>query len=265
MTIELSNGAAQTSVSRHTEDVTNYSYLKLQRVDQIAREREEYAERVKLLEQELEQCKIEMKTWKGLSNVACKRHSTYNQSATAKNEDDCRNATISADTVDTNIRSANTLAKNELTKSISEENCEENDSVAELNNENCPKGKGIKNFSDESAAMIASLTHKLSEVIHERDELKILVHELRCQNDDYRKVYGSLDDFTDLRHQYESLLEEEYDFVNNIAYADVMSGNGSERTYSIRSQQNRRDIDRICHDLNQVMAGVKMRHSTPAK
>ena len=78
-------------------------------------------------------------------------------------------------------------------------------------------------------------------------------------------MYGSLDDFTDLRHQYESLLEEEYDFVNNIAYADVMSGNGSERTYSIRSQQNRRDIDRICHDLNQVMAGVKMRHSTPAK
>ncbi|KAL7482410.1 hypothetical protein ACHAW6_008082 [Cyclotella cf. meneghiniana] len=275
MTIEISNGAAQTSVSRHTEDLTNYSYIKLQRVDQIAREREEYAERVKLLEQELDRCKIEMKELKGLSNVACKRHSTYNQSVTAKNEDDSRNVTISADTVDTNIRSANTLAKKEIKKSNSEENCEEEDSAAELNNENCPfakeipdinnEGKGIKKFSDESAAMIASLTHKLSEVIHERDELKMLVHELRCQNDDYRKVYGSLDDFTDLRHQYESLLQEEYNFVNNVAYADVMSGNGSERTYSIRSQQNKRDIDRIYHDLNQFMASIKLRSSTPGK
>ncbi|KAL3789238.1 hypothetical protein HJC23_002823 [Cyclotella cryptica] len=274
MTIELSNGAAHRSVSSQ-KDAANCSYLKLQRFDQIAREREEYAQQVKLLQRELDQCKKEIAELKSLSNVACEGRTEVNDSITAKNDADSMNITLSADTVDARITRAKMLAEEELTKHNGEGNCEKNDSVAESNKENRPvalngaeipdldnEGGDIEKICNDSAAIITSLAHQLSETIHERDGLKRLVNELRCQNEDYRKVYGSLDDFTDLRQQYDNLLAEEYDFVNNVAYADVMSGNGSHRTYSIRSQQNRQDIDRICNDLNQCLTGIKMKDST---
>lgn len=65
---------------------------------------------------------------------------------------------------------------------------------------------------------MTSLTQQLSDVTNERDALIKVVNELRCQIDDYRKIYGSVDDLSELRHHYESLLEDEYVVVNNVAY-----------------------------------------------
>jgi chromosome segregation ATPase len=116
-----------------------------------------------------------------------------------------------------------------------------------------------KKSCDESAALISSLSQKLSETTNERDELKGLVHELRCQIDDYKAICGSLDDISELRHQYDSLLKDNYEFVNNIEYAEVMSGNASR---SINSEQSRREIDRICNDWSSFMLDLKATDNT---
>ena len=72
-----------------------------------------------------------------------------------------------------------------------------------------------------------------------------VVNDLRCQIDDCRKIFGSLDDLSELRHQYESLLQDDYVVVNNIAYADVMARNISRCS----TKQTRQEINRICNDM----------------
>ena len=52
-------------------------------------------------------------------------------------------------------------------------------------------------------------------------------------------MYGNLEDFTDHSHQYKSLLEDDYDFVNNIEFADIMSGRGGCHISSVPWQRSR--------------------------
>lgn len=212
--------------------------------EDIQRHNEEYVQRIGVLERELEQRKAKMATMRPDDPML------QNESTTVAAPDAL--SLIANNT--TRVHKGHILAVKVPINCSDDENSIENESNKE-NNQDQTK------LCDESASIISSLSQQLYETANERDNLKSLVTELRSELDDYKEVYGTLSDLSEIRHQYENLLKDEYEFVNNIAYADIMSGNASQ---SISSEQTKREIDRICNDINMFMLDMKSQNGAQA-
>jgi 2-oxoglutarate dehydrogenase complex dehydrogenase (E1) component-like enzyme len=192
--------------------------------DDLYRENIEYAERVKQLQRELDACR-------GKNGHMAQNNNDASQNAT------CDEITL--------------MERDTTNNNYNEDNNTNSRDEPETDKENSAVWKSS---CDESAALISSLSQKLAVTTNERDQLKRLVYELRCQVDDFKAICGSLDDISELRHQYDTLFKDDYEFVNNIEYAEVMSGSTN---VSISSQQSKREIDRICSDLSKSMLDLQ--------
>jgi 2-oxoglutarate dehydrogenase complex dehydrogenase (E1) component-like enzyme len=197
--------------------------------DDLYRENIEYAERVKQLQRELDACR-------GKNG-----HMTHHDAA-ASHTATCDEITL--------------MERDTTNNNDNEDNNNNFRDEPETDKENSAVWKSS---CVESAALISSLSQKLAVTTNERDQLKRLVDELRCQVDDFKAICGSLDDISELRHQYDTLFKDDYEFVNNIEYAEVMTGNTN---VSISSQQSKREIDRICSELSKSMVDLKPANDT---
>lgn len=194
------------------------------------------------------------------------------------NKDNTTSGTCTADSQDERIQKGISMAKNVLSNN-------DRDAAPKAEGRNSmpaiPKEQHVD--MHKVITTMRALAQELTETRAERDELKKSVHELSCENEDLKKVYGdSLDDLKELRHQYESLFEEDYEFTNNIALANVITmdrqrcessldegtihGTSSSPTsanefhkstsVSVGSSQSK-EIDAICKDLVVFMADIR--------